>query len=137
MRTAVVLSVAGLVAACGGSGEAGPGGAGAGAGAAAPAAETKSLPRGGDVWEIDPAATPDAQVLAYLHGLHTFVRAGDNVFTATTRLTDVREDGSALVIRLDTGLEARIDETSGSRSLKFSSGPSAALREHKKQGEGT
>lgn len=129
MKTTMLVLAAALVAACGGSDPAGS--------AAAPsAAKTEELPlRRGDVWEVDPASPADAQMLAYMYGLHSFVRQGDDLFTATTRLTNVKEDGAALIASLGAGLEARIEERDGKSVLAFSSGPIATLRPHQAPGE--
>lgn len=132
-RTMLVFAAAGLLNACGGSDPADSSDSSASAPAAA---ETEQLPlRRGDVWEVDPASSADAQMLAYMHGLHSFVRQGDELYTATTRLTDVKEDGAALVASLGGGLEARIEERDGKSVLAFSSGPVATLRPHQVPGE--
>lgn len=125
--TMLVFAAAALLAACGGSDPAGS--------SQAPAAQTKELPKRGDVWEVDPASPADAQMLAYMHGLHSFVRQGDDLYTATTRLANVKEDGAALVASLGGGLEARIEERDGKSVLAFSSGPVAVLRQHQAPGE--
>jgi hypothetical protein len=127
----VVLATAALMSACGGSDPAAPENA-----TAAAAAETESLPSRGDVWEVDPESATDAQVLAYLYGLHAFVRQGDDLYTATTRLTEVREDGEILVASLGGGLEARVESKDDKAVLSFSSGSVATLREHADQDPG-
>jgi hypothetical protein len=129
--TTAILAAAALLSACGASDSSTSSGTAPGA----PAAEAESLPSGGKVWEVDPASPPEAQMLAYLYGLHAFVLDGDEVFTATVRLGEVREDGSALVARLGEGLEARFEERDGKAVLAFSSGPVAMLRPHQDPGE--
>lgn len=126
----VVLATAALLSACGGSDPAAPESV-----TAAAAAQAESLPRRGDVWEVDPESATDAQVLAYLYGLHAFVRQGDELYTATTRLTEVREDGEVLIAALGGGLEARVEQRDDKPVLSFSSGSVATLREHQEAGE--
>ncbi|HEY7378962.1 MAG TPA: hypothetical protein VH542_09795 [Steroidobacteraceae bacterium] len=84
----------------------------------------------GDVWEIDPGAPGDTQALAYVYGLASFVRQGDELYNGTTRLNSVSRDGSALVVKLDGDLTARIEEREGHSMLTFSNGKSGQLREH-------
>ncbi|HZF26393.1 MAG TPA: hypothetical protein VEZ88_09035 [Steroidobacteraceae bacterium] len=106
-----------------------------GGGSSSSTASTKSeaatLPTmRGDVWEIDPGAPGDAQALAYLYGLASFVRQGDDLYSGTTRLKSVSREGSALVVKLDGELTARIEERDGHSMLTFSNGKSGQLREH-------
>jgi len=94
-------------------------------------AEAATLPTmRGDVWEIDPGASGDAQAIAHLYGLASFVRQGDELYNGTTRLSSVTRDGSALVVKLDGDLSARIEERDGHSMLTFSNGKSGQLREH-------
>ena len=123
MRSATVMAAALCLSACGGSD---PGTSSTSSTTAAQA----ELPRRGDVWEVDPASPADAQMLAYMYGLHSFVRQGDDLYTANSRLANVKEDGAALVASLGDGLEARIEERAGKPVLAFSSGPIATLRQH-------
>ncbi len=127
-KSMVVLVAATLASACGGSDSTESNDA-----SAVAAAETEALPRRGDVWEIDPQSQTDAQVFAYLYGLHAFVRQGDEVYTATTRLGEVREDGEILVAALGGGLEARIESDADKPALTFSNGAVAMLREHQEE----
>lgn len=127
-KSIVVLAATALVSACGGSDS-----TESSSTPAAAAAETEALPRRGDVWEIDPQSQTDAQVYAYLYGLHAFVRQGDEVYTATTRLGEVREDGEILVAALGGGLEARIESGAEKPALTFSNGAVAMLREHQEE----
>lgn len=128
-KTWFVAAVAALASACGGSD---PQEAAAGAAAT----ETEELPlRRGDVWEVDPKAPGEAQMLAYLNGLHAFVRQGDEIYTATTRLTEVKSEGGVLTAKLGGGLEAKLEQHDEKSMLTFSSGQSATLREHQAPGE--
>lgn len=130
MRSTIfVVALAALASACGGS-ESGS----APQGAATAKAEELPLRRG-DVWEVDPEGPADAQMLAYLNGLHAFVRQGDALYTATTRITEVQEDAGVLTARLGGGVEARLESKDNQPLLTFSSGPSARLRAHQPPGE--
>jgi hypothetical protein len=119
----VILAAAALLSACGGGSE-------PGTSSKSSAAEAELPLRRGDVWEVDPASAADAQALAYLYGLHAFVRQGDGLFTANTRLTNVKKEGDVLVASLGDGVEARLEERDGKSVLAFSTGPVATLREH-------
>ena len=99
----LAVAVAALTSACGGGSD-----SASAPGASAPAAKAQELPlRRGDVWEVDPESPGSAQMLAYLNGLHAFVRQGDEIYTATTRLSDVKEEGGILTAKLLGGIEAR------------------------------
>ncbi len=82
----------------------------------------------GDVWTIDPASPPDAQVLAFLHGVHNFVLKDDEIFTATTRLDPAPADGVVAAATLAGGLALHIEAPGGQPILVFSSGQRAPLR---------
>lgn len=91
--------------------------------------EAATLPTSrGDVWTIDPASPPDAQVLAFLHGVHNFVLKDDEIFTATTRLDPAPADGTVAAARLAGGLALHIEAPGGQPILVFSSGQRAPLR---------
>lgn len=107
----------------------------AGCGGSAPgdAANTSaaSLPTSrGDVWAIDPASPPDAQVLAFLYGVHRFVLKGDEIYTATTRLEPVKAEGAVAAAKLPGDLQLRIEAQDGQPILVFSSGQRAPLRKY-------
>ena len=82
----------------------------------------------GDVWTIDPASPPDAQVLAFLHGVHNFVLKDDEIYTATTRLDTAPADGVVAAATLAGGLALHIEAPGGQPILVFSSGQRAPLR---------
>jgi hypothetical protein len=92
-------------------------------------------PSSGDVWEIDPApdrSSRPASVLAYVHGLHTLVLDGDDVFAGMTPLrTEAKPDGGR-AIKLTGGLEAvLVPGAAGQMQLRFSTGEVIAM--HKRQ----
>jgi len=82
----------------------------------------------GELWIVSADSPVEAQVLAYVHGLHAFVRNGDEVYSGTSRLKNVDHEGEALVIGLDGGLTARIEPSGDAEALVFSSGPRATLQ---------
>jgi hypothetical protein len=91
-----------------------------------------SLPTSsGEVWTIDPASPPDAQVLAFLYGVHNFVLKGDAIHTATTRLESAPAAGAVAAATLAGGLALRIEAQGGQPILVFSSGPRAPLRKYR------
>ncbi len=106
-----------LIAGCGGS----PSGSGNKDAATLPTSR-------GDVWTIDPASPPDAQVLAFLHGVHNFVLKGDEIYTATTRLDPAPAAGAVAAATLAGGLALHIEAPGGQPILVFSSGQRAPLR---------
>ncbi|MGD9597495.1 MAG: hypothetical protein AB7G76_03885 [Steroidobacteraceae bacterium] len=90
-----------------------------------------SLPTSsGEVWSIDPAAPPDAQVLAFLNGVHRFVLKDDEIYTATTRLAAAKADGAVAAAQLAGGLGLRIETQGAQPILVFSSGQRAPLRKY-------
>jgi len=127
----LAVAVATLTSACGGGSDS----ASAPGEAAPAAAKAEELPlRSGDVWEVDPQSNGSAQMLAYLNGLHAFVRQGDDIYTATTRLSNVKEDGGVLTAKLLGGIEAKLEDKDNQHTLTFSSGQSASLRQHQAAG---
>ena len=88
----------------------------------------------GDVWEIDPGAPAEAQVLAYLNGLHAFVRKGEDIYSGTTKLR-TQTEGGALVITLAGNSTARLMDADDGQALVFADGAKAALRAHQDAGE--
>ena len=114
----LVIALAALsIAGCGGS----PSGSGNKDAATLPTSR-------GDVWTIDPASPPDAQVLAFLHGVHNFVLKGDEIYTATTRLDPAPAAGAVAAATLAGGLALHIEAPGGQPILVFSSGQRAPLR---------
>ncbi|MBV6416864.1 MAG: hypothetical protein CMLOHMNK_01482 [Steroidobacteraceae bacterium] len=116
--TAAALLLA--LAACGGSA---PGDA------ANPSAASMPTSRG-EVWRVDPAAPPDAQVLAFLNGVQRFVLKDDEIYTATTRLETAKAEGAVTSARLAGGLALRIEAQGAQPILVFSSGQRAPLRKY-------
>ncbi|MGE0581120.1 MAG: hypothetical protein AB7P31_03125 [Steroidobacteraceae bacterium] len=85
---------------------------------------------GGDVWSIDPASPPDAQVLAFLYGMHRFVLDDDEIYTATTKLEPAPAEGAVAAAKLAGDLALRIEAQGGQPILVFSSGQRAPLRKY-------
>jgi len=126
VRLAAAACLASLLSACGG---------GAPTGDAATSSEAASIPtHRGDVWEVDPGAPVEAQVIAYLNGLHAFVRTGDDIYTGTTRLR-TQSEGHALVVSLSGNATARIEKSESGEALVFANGVTAALRPHQDAGD--
>ena len=117
LAAAVLLAV---LAACGG---------GAPGDAANPAAASLPTSRG-DVWMIDPASPPDAQVLAFLNGVHRFVLKDEEIYTATTRLDTAKVDGALSSAKLAGDPQLRIEAQGAQPILVFSSGPRGPLRKY-------
>lgn len=79
---------------------------------------------------IDPASPTDAQVLAFLNGVHRFVLKDDEIYTATTRLETASADGALTSARLAGEQQLRIESEGVQPILVFSSGPRGPLRKY-------
>ncbi|HNR23256.1 MAG TPA: hypothetical protein PKL49_09545 [Steroidobacteraceae bacterium] len=119
LRLAPVALLLALVA-CGG---------GAPGDAANPSAASLPASRG-EVWMIDPASPTDAQVLAFLNGVHRFVLKDNEIYTATTRLDTAKVDGALTAATLAGDLQLRIESQGVQPILVFSSGPRGPLRKY-------
>lgn len=84
----------------------------------------------GDVLSLDPASPPDAQVLAFLYGVHRFVLDDDEIYTASTRLPPDAADEAVAAARLSDGLTVRIEQQGDQQVLVFSNGSRGPLREY-------
>mgnify|MGYP000495355775 CR=1 FL=1 len=82
----------------------------------------------GDVLSLDPASPPDAQVVAFLYGVHRFVLDDDEIYTASTRLPADDAADAVAAARLSDALTVRIEQQGDQQVLVFSNGPRGPLR---------
>lgn len=117
-RALALLLLTALPSACGGSSR------DAGGATRAPASS-------GDVWVVsspdDRASTPGA-VLAYVHGLHTFVLDGDDAYLGMTHLTARKGPDGARVLTLPGGGDVRLVEAGANLELRFPGGETLLLQ---------
>lgn len=117
-RALLLVSLAALPSACGGS-------SGSSGGA------TRAPAKAGDVWVIanpgDRASAP-AAVLAYVNGLHAFVLDGNDAYLGMTRVTARKGENGARVIAVPRAGDVQILPAGDSLELRFPGGETVPLQ---------
>lgn len=118
----IALLALAALAACGSSGSS--------------AGTARAPAKSGDVWVVanpdDRAAAPGA-ILAYIHGLHTFVLDGNDAYLGMTHVQARKGENGARVFALPGAGEVQVIATGDSLEIRFPGGETVPLTRRRSQ----
>lgn len=97
---------------------------------------TRAPSKSGDVWIIanpDERASAPGAILAFVHGLHSFVLDGNDAYLGMTRVQARRGENGARVIAVPGAGEVQLVAVGDSLELRFPSGETVPLIRRRSQ----